>query len=291
MNLKVCTVSFIQYGLKRIKYFKEKRIDYCKAFAKKGVTSMIKKTILPSLFFILITGCSLPVNDSKQYEEISPVNINIAAIGDSLTKGVGDLTNKGGYQPILTTELENEKIIKDINISQYGKKGLSSAGLVKKVNDGTIPPIIDEADVVIITIGGNDVMNIAKKNYRRLEVDQFEAGIVQYEKNVRKIIKEIKTSNKKADIYIVGIYNPFEKWLSSIDEFDEIMVEWNNKSKSIANSLNHVYYVEISDIFQNGDENLIYDEDYFHPNSRGYELMGKAIFQEVKKNTISQLEQ
>ena len=112
-----------------------------------------------------------------------------------------------------------------------------------------------------------------------------------YEKNVREVLTTIRAQNQEADIYLMGLYNPFDKWFSNIKEFDEILLEWNRTSEEIAKSFDNVHLVKISSLFENDKENLIYEEDYFHPNSKGYQLMGNAVYEELKKYTISPTEQ
>ncbi|WP_042346653.1 SGNH/GDSL hydrolase family protein [Bacillus massiliigorillae] len=268
---------------------------------------MMRKFILFSLACVLLTACSIPnfrsekVNQSVEKQndhdeevelkQLPPADIMIASIGDSLTQGVGDETNKGGYQSILATRLEEEKRIKDISMAHYGKRGLTSEGLVEKLHQSSMVNLVKQADVVIVTIGGNDVMDIVKKNYKHLQLAQFEKGMKQYEKNVNEILAIIRKNNPKGDIYLVGLYNPFDKWLNSVDEFNDIMIKWNEKSKNIASKHKGVYFVEISPIFSSKKENLIYEEDYFHPNTKGYEKMGNAIYEALKQNTILRMQQ
>ncbi|MEH6942613.1 DUF459 domain-containing protein [Bacillus sp. JJ722] len=268
---------------------------------------MVKKVILFSLACVLLTACSIPnfrsekvnqLNESQnkhdeevELKQLPPADITIASIGDSLTQGVGDDTEKGGYQSILSTRLETEKRIKDISMAHYGKRGLTSEGLVKQLKKTSMVNLVKQADVVIVTIGGNDVMNIVKRNYKHLQIPHFEKGMVKYGKNLNEIISIIRQNNPKGDIYLVGLYNPFTKWLNSIEEFNDIMVEWNSKSKAIANKHEGVYFVEISPIFASEKDNLIYEEDYFHPNTKGYEKMGDAIYEALKQNTILRMQQ
>ena len=49
------------------------------------------------------------------------------------------------------------------------------------------------------------------------------------------------------------------------------------------------YFIPIDDIFSASDENLLYKEDYFHPNDRGYELIAARIYDEMKENTVETL--
>ena len=271
------------------------------------MNNLLKRLLLLLLVSFVLGACSFERSVSVQTTEkevapsaneeeeiifdFSEAHVNVASIGDSLTKGVGDTTDNGGYLPFLLQDLEAESTMKDVTINDYGKKGLSSAGLVKNLQKEPVQELISKADIVIITIGGNDVMNIAKKNYSHLKIDYFKEGIQSYEDNVRKVLDLIRTHNEEADIYLVGLYNPFSQWFQDIKEFDEIMVSWNERSKEITLDYKDVYFVEIASLFTEENENLIYEGDFFHPNLKGYEIMGNAIFESIQENTISHLQE
>lgn len=220
-------------------------------------------------------------------EDETAADLRITMIGDSLTAGIGDETDNGGYRYFLAEKLLEEPSINQVHIEEFGKKGLTSAGLKKRMKEEEIIKSIQQTDVVIITIGGNDVMNVVKKNFLNLKVGDFYQAMDKYDSNVQKIIEDIRSHNEEADIYLVGIYNPFQLVLNDIQEFDILMDEWNRRSNQIVSKYEAVYFVEIWEIFENHNENLIFEGDYFHPNTTGYERMGEEIYQSVKENTIS----
>ncbi len=230
------------------------------------------------------------VNTSQQQlylEGEQAIDFRITMIGDSLTEGVGDQTNNGGYRYFLSKELLEESGIDQVQFGAFGKNGLTSAGLKKRLKEEQIIESVQNADIVIITIGGNDVMNVVKKNFMNLQVGDFYKAMDKYEANIKKIISHIKKYNEDVDIYLIGIYNPFQLLLSDIQEFDILMDEWNRRSNQVIAQYDQVYFVEIWEIFEDHNENIIFEGDYFHPNTRGYERMGEEIYKSVKENTIS----
>ncbi|WP_050615311.1 DUF459 domain-containing protein [Bacillus testis] len=266
----------------------------------------MKKVLLLAIICSLLSACSikeltsLPSSSNKRgvnleekeqvYEHYSPVDLNITAIGDSLTEGVGDHTKKGGYPPLLINLLEDEPAIKDIHLTQNGKRGLTSTELIPKIQTKGAVHSIKNADIVLITIGGNDVMDVVRNHYTHIKTAHFNEGLAQYEKNVRTVLSFIREQNKDADIYLIGLYNPFQKWLANIDEFGEILKKWNGKSKEIVGSYKNAYYVGISDLFEKNTEHLIYEEDSFHPNTDGYDKIADSVYRSIKKHSIPAVE-
>ena len=49
--------------------------------------------------------------------------INLVAIGDSLTQGVGDPTQRGGYVPLLAQNLKQNQHIRSVQTQNFGKSG------------------------------------------------------------------------------------------------------------------------------------------------------------------------
>jgi hypothetical protein len=82
----------------------------------------------------------------------------VVAIGDSLTEGIGDETGNGGYVGILNHTFEDNNF--NITVENFGKKGNRTDQLLKRLEKEDIASAIKEADMVIITIGANDIMKI-----------------------------------------------------------------------------------------------------------------------------------
>lgn len=60
-----------------------------------------------------------------------------------------------------------------------------------------------------LTVGGNDVMTVIRKNLADLQVSSFRKPARQYQKRLRQIIELARKDNKDLPIFILGIYNPF----------------------------------------------------------------------------------
>lgn len=251
---------------------------------------------------VLLSACDFQswkgkLNDKKQTAltlkedvplDFVPQDLSIVSVGDSLTEGVGDSTNRGGYLPYLQTSLENEKKINQTKFQNFGVKGNRTDQLLKRLESEEIKTAIEGADIVIITIGGNDVMKVVRENFSNLQLTYFKKAIKQYEKNLHEIIQSIRTYNQQTKIILVGLYNPFYTWFSNVKELDEIIDEWNEASKFIIGMYEQAYFVEIDDLFAYDGESLLYS-DYFHPNDKGYELIASRLFQKIDDEVIGDL--
>lgn len=236
------------------------------------------------------------VNDDKQMvlsikkelpPEFFPKELNIVSVGDSLTEGIGDSTNRGGYVPYLKELLEMDKGIKDATFNNFGVKGNRSDQLLKKLGTSEVKNAIKEADIVIVTIGGNDVMKVVRENFTNLNLTAFNKQMKVYEKNLQNVLNKIREENQNSIIVLVGLYNPFNSWFANINEFNEIIDDWNSSSKKILAQYPETYFVEVNDIFLEGGEKLLYS-DYFHPNDKGYELIADRVNDTLTNDVLNQ---
>ncbi len=219
--------------------------------------------------------------------EFIPKEINIVSVGDSLTEGIGDSTQRGGYIPYLEEMLEMDKGIKDANIHNFGVKGNRSDQLLKKLGSSEVKTAIKDAEIVIITIGGNDVMKVVRENFTNLNVSAFEKQKKVYEKNLMNMMKKIREENPNSIVVLVGLYNPFNSWFANISEFNEIIDDWNLTSKNVLAQFPETYFVQVEDIFLEGGEQLLY-ADNFHPNDKGYELIANRVHDTLIDDVFNQ---
>jgi len=218
-----------------------------------------------------------------------PRKITVLSAGDSLTQGVGDSTKQGGYLPYLKSLLEKDKGIQEVDFYNYGVKGNRTIQLLKRLKSPEMKPILEQSNLVILTIGGNDIMKIVKDNISDLQISDFLKEKESYRTHLMQIFEVINKENPKASIVLVGVYNPFSKWFSDIKEMDQIVAEWNQVGQSAVNQYPNSYFVSIEDLFVNSEEDVLFT-DNFHPNDKGYQLMAERLNETLGKQVLPDLE-
>ena len=210
-------------------------------------------------------------------------DLRIVSIGDSLTEGVGDETESGGYVGILNHTFEDNQL--NIRIENYGKKGNRTDQLLKRLDQDEIASSIKKADIILITIGANDIMKVAKDNFLNLTTEPFNRELEEYEERLRAIFHKMKERNPDVHIYLIGFYNPFEQYFGHIEELGMIATNWNEAGKALTEEFEHVSYIPTADLFVPSDTKLLAD-DQFHPNTTGYKRMAERILEEIKELEI-----
>ncbi|MGG3561443.1 SGNH/GDSL hydrolase family protein [Neobacillus rhizosphaerae] len=218
-----------------------------------------------------------------------PRTLTVVSAGDSLTKGIGDSTGKGGYLPYLESMLEKEKGIQEVDFFNFGVKGNRTTQLLKRLQSPEMKLAIKKADLVILTIGGNDIMKVVKDHFSNLQVSDFTKERENYKKHLTQIMEAIDQENPDASIVLVGLYNPFSKWFSDIKEMDQIVADWNQTGQMVIANYPHAFFVPIEDVFLNAAEDLFYT-DNFHPNNKGYELIAQRLNETLGESVLPDLE-
>ncbi|WP_257391813.1 SGNH/GDSL hydrolase family protein [Mesobacillus jeotgali] len=195
----------------------------------------------------------------------------VVALGDSLTRGTGDDTGKG-YIGYLIDELE-DKSDEKIYVHNYGVKGYRSNQLLEQLKQGEVRRKIQNADYILITIGGNDLFQSGQTlDLDEKKISQAKEG---YLKNLESLIKELRTLNDSAAIFHIGLYNPFID-LNDSALTTKIVRDWNYDTNALLDQKERAVYVPTFDLFQLSVNDYLYT-DKFHPNAEGYRLIAERV--------------
>lgn len=224
--------------------------------------------------------------------------VTYVAIGDSLTKGVGDSTNQGGFVPLLAQSLTNESGL-EFKAINYGVSGNTSSQILSRMQEKKgIRKDLKQAQLLTITVGGNDLRKAILEDASNLDLDRFEKASKAYEKNLKQIIELARKDNPDLPVYVVGIYNPLYLNFPDLTELQTLVDQWNQRTEETLSAYQGVYFVPINDLLYKGIDgksgvteselgketvtnDALYDEDSFHPNHTGYEIMKEAVLERI----------
>lgn len=250
--------------------------------------------LLIGLCFIL-TGCSqsgIVPSDFASHPTVRftdweiapyfvPKDISVVALGDSLTEGVGDELKKGGYVGRLTTQMGSWKGIREVELENLAKRGRRSDQLLKQLKDDDYSKTaLMGADIIVLTVGGNDMMKIVKRDLFNLTKEPFYEELVSFEERMMDTVHQIRLSNASAPIILPGLYNPFSLVTDEVNGFQEIIEDWNSVLEGVAELDGNACYVPVADLFDT-NANMVYHKDFFHPNGYGYQLMTDRIIESL----------
>lgn len=248
--------------------------------------------------------------EGKVQEGNKDKTLHFVAIGDSLTEGVGDKTDGGGFVGYLKKELQTASNFGEIAASNFGKKGDTTKEMTTRITESEdIQSKLIEADFITLTTGGNDLIHAITTEFtKNMTLSSFDPYKKDYQQDLTTLYQVIRNYNKEAPIYQMGIYNPIKLSFQDIAVFNQLVTEWDEIAKQQTSEDKDSHFVDVNDSLSQGlsedvgDNNqhslessspepkekspnsLISDEDNFHPNSLGYQLIANK-FQDIVLET------
>ncbi|HFK1743790.1 SGNH/GDSL hydrolase family protein [Bacillus cereus] len=202
--------------------------------------------------------------------------LQIVSLGDSLTRGVGDKEGIG-YVGRMKEDLQKDYKQK-IALTNLAVSGAKMPDLLKQIESNGAQYSIKQADVIVLTIGGNDLFP-GWESLGKIDLETYRPDTETFQNEAKKIIEEIRKLNTDSPIFWLGLYNPFED-VEDLKGSSNIVVDWNASLEKLALNDKNVYITPTFDLFQNRGKDLLYS-DHFHPNEVGYTYMAERLVQNV----------
>jgi lysophospholipase L1-like esterase len=135
-----------------------------------------------------------------------------------------------------------------------------------------VQTLIAEANVIVISIGGNDLWSATnglrgsgRKDPEKLMRDTLD--------RVERIVKTVRAANSRGRIFLIGLYNPFVR-----APFGALLSaavnRWTSMELERFAADPNLTIVETADLFSHRARLSL---DNFHPNDEGYELIARRI--------------
>lgn len=195
---------------------------------------------LASLFAFFIVGIGTVNADNKE-------KINLVAVGDSLTEGIGDTTKQQGYTKRTAKKL-NKKYDVDVDTSNYGKAGDRSDQILARIKaNSQAKKNIKQADAIVLTVGGNDLQQTLFKavfsKSQSAVTKHVEQAMPDYTEHLTELTDFLKKQNKDAPIYLFGNYNPLYVYLANREDLNDDVKIYNDINANLASVDDRIYYV------------------------------------------------
>ncbi|MFY0593370.1 arylesterase [Roseivirga sp.] len=210
----------------------------------------------PNIQLLNVTGTlliALSLTASVMDFNTQDVKKRIVFFGDSITAGYG-LSPEQAFPALVQQKLDSNKMAYEV--INAGLSGETSAGGL-----GRIDWILkSKPDVFVLELGGNDGL-------RGLSLDETE-------KNLKEMVKRVKTKNPKAIVILAGMQIPPNLGQDYTARFKNLFpkVASDTNSELIPFLLENVGgYPEL---------NL---SDGIHPNVEGHKIVAETVWNDIKK--------
>lgn len=215
------------------------------------------------------TGDAVDFVPAKSTTEAPRQTIVPIILGDSLARGIGDESGLGiGGRLDQELRRRNIKANRTINL---GVSGARTADLVRVLERQNVKTLIAQSNVVILSIGGNDLWGGA--DWRTAAPPNPDAVMNDVLARIEGIVKTVRTANPRARIFFIGLYNPFSR--TPMGEMLATFVNrWNARLLERFGNDPNFTLVHTSDVFTHQDRLAV---DRFHPGGEAYGVIARRI--------------
>ncbi|KRL01215.1 SGNH/GDSL hydrolase family protein [Liquorilactobacillus capillatus] len=300
-------------------------------YIKKVFTLIAVLVVLTCLFYVglnkLASKESRPFNNRVTQKKttpkkLTPPKVRLVALGDSLTQGVGDTTQNGGYVYLIKQVLER-RLNATVTTKNYGKAGDRSDQIRERLlQQEQMQQDLKKANVITMTVGGNDLMQTLQKNFNSVSSDQLTTFMPTaqktYTQKLTALLKTVRSYNSDAPIFLYTVYNPFYVYFPALTQMQKYTAQWNTlvsqtvaKDKKIymvnverrlsegqyydhgsklkqttVTDYNNLSGEKLTQVLNNQKEknNYLSATDHFHPNLKGYKYMAAKLYQVMLKH-------
>lgn len=195
------------------------------------------------------------------------------ALGDSISTGVGSLLAPG-FARIYAKITEQYFGIKVLH-KNIAQNGATTENLLKMVQSPSAQSFIRNAQIITISIGGNDIKKAGTLYLRTGNEDYLSSSFYKAIENISNTINVIvnlkSTDSSPYMIRILNVYNPTPNLLA--------VEQWINRYNSFLTSTetSNIQIVDIYSVFEENLGNFLFI-DHIHPNYDGYRAIAYELF-------------
>ena len=236
----------------------------------------MKKKIIAVITAVLILFCTFAVAASAAEKK------SYVVLGDSIAFGSG-LANP--------REAVYGKIVADTNGYDYANfavPGHTTGNLMRRMEDETVRSAIRGADIISISIGGNNFLlgdlngllydGIVKSDYTRM--DQIAADFYA---DLETIIGTVRGLNPDAAILMQTLYNPQTSYVGEVYQQGANRLNAKVWEFDAANP-GEILIVDVARRLT--DSKKDFAEDRIHPSAAGNEKIALAVLETLKENGL-----
>lgn len=176
--------------------------------------------------------------------------VHLVALGDSLTQGVGDQQDQGGYTGRIKAMVHQKDHVKVI-MHNYGLAGDRSDQIEQRLTKSTEQQTqLKRAQAITLTVGGNDLLQTLTKNVTINQQSRLDRQLDQaeetYDQKLTSLLATIRKYNPKAPIYLYSIYNPIYVYFANLKQITNAVDDWNQVTSKVVRHTSNLYLVDIN---------------------------------------------
>ena len=237
-----------------------------------------------------ITTTEPTTSNPTEPTEPAEDKLNFVVLGDSIAAGYGIESEVDRYANIVANN-------KEYDLNNLAVSGHKSADLLKLVKeDSKVKSGVEKADIISVSIGGNDFLHDLNAIITNLTLYGAESKYVKniienLNTNLNGIITEIRKLNPDTVIILQTVYNPLAiknvYGITIIPAFAQVYAVFNSVFISVADANENVYVADVytafaNDYAENNNPEIIQD-DGIHPSVSGHKIISDVLLSEINE--------
>ncbi|MCI1975041.1 MAG: SGNH/GDSL hydrolase family protein [Limosilactobacillus sp.] len=197
------------------------------------------------------------IRQEQRVKRVEKRHVKLVALGDSLTYGQGDEKKDGGYVGIIKQKIQNKYKKTTVSTANYGVSGDRSDQILARLNkQKEIQKDLKNADVIVMTVGGNDLMQTLEKDIMMQSQSKIQSNIDQaqetYENKLNQLFTAVRKENKDAPIFVMSIYNPVYTYFPDVEAINDSINQWNRATDNVTKKYSKMHFVSIYKVMSYG---------------------------------------
>lgn len=211
---------------------------------------------------------------------------NYVAIGDSLAAGQTPYQEIDiGYTGMIALAIQPDTFSKKLAFPGY-----TTRDVLKQLNEKEAKKILQDATLVTISAGANNVLPLIKRDVRSGMV-AFEQTVANFalngvRKDMEKILQRVQQLAPQADVYVMGYYFAYpyvheqqkQGVVKQIATLNQLLQQTAQKQKA--------HFVAVDEQFGTNARSYLPNVADIHPNLEGYRVMANAFLQQYSNRQI-----
>lgn len=181
--------------------------------------------------------------------------ISLVAVGDSLTEGIGDKA-EGGFVGQIKQTLTKKQGLK-VTTTNAGKAGDRSDQILARINKSkALQRSIAKADVLTVTVGGNDLLQTLEGSITSNNAAKNNATVAKaqttYATKLTKLFDRLHQLNGSASVFVFSIYNPVFVNFPNVTSISDYVSQWNDQTQTTVSHYAKTYFMNINTTMSHG---------------------------------------
>lgn len=244
-----------------------------------------------ALITALIIICSSVFSLFSASAGATPQPFSLSVLGDSIASGYGLDNIEDSYSVLIAKE-------KKYNLSNCAVPGHTTSDLLHVVcNEEVARKGIEKANLVIISIGGNDIIHVLQNadtsTLLSIMTNGINAPVIKEtaEKTKEQLLyscMEIREINPDVPIILQSLYNPLyanSTYKALAPTAEKLVPLFEDMFSYVNNELGNIYTADVYTAFDNyyketGSYDVIHP-DGIHPSKKGHALIAQVLLQKI----------